>query len=425
MDRRQAVTFLMTRPVDFAHMIGFDKLGELHNEWMRSMIVPGSDQTLQSHRGSYKTTCVSVAIPIIMLLYPNDRILFERKTDNDVKEVVSQVAKVIKTPYYAAFAEYLYGRKVELVTEKSTELTIDTVGDIRGTAQLVGMGTGGSLTGKHFDRIFTDDIVNLNDRIYHAERERTKIVYQELQNLKNKGGKIFNTGTPWHKEDAFSLMPEAKKYDCYSTGILSKEQIEEYRQTMAPSLFAANYELKHIASEMALFTEAPQFFDDPSLLRDGKAHVDASYGGEDYTAFTCGKLVGDTLYMYGKMWHDHVDKHLPAIIADAERLQCGPIICEDNGDKGFLAKEIKQFGYRAVTYHEGENKYIKIANYLRKWWTKIRWLEGTDKEYLNQILDYTEDAEHDDAPDSAAVLCRFFNMKSGKAYKSPIFQNDT
>jgi hypothetical protein len=36
-------------------------------------------------------------------------------------------------------------------------------------------------------------------------------------------------------------------------------------------------------------------------------------------------------------------------------------------------------------------------------------LEGTDPEYIDQILDYTENAEHDDAPDSAACICRILD----------------
>ena len=49
------------------------------------------------------------------------------------------------------------------------------------------------------------------------------------------------------------------------------------------------------------------------------------------------------------------------------------------------------------------NKYVKITTHLYKHWKSIYWFD-TDPEYLNQILDYTEDAEHDDAPDSAASL---------------------
>ena len=98
--------------------------------------------------------------------------------------------------------------------------------------------------------MFTDDIVNLKDRISKAERDEIKLRYQELQNVKNRGGKIFNTGTKWHKEDAVeTYMPNVKIYTCYDTGLMTRKEIEEIRNKMTPSLFAANYELKHIADE--------------------------------------------------------------------------------------------------------------------------------------------------------------------------------
>ena len=52
---------------------------------------------------------------------------------------------------------------------------------------------------------------------------------------------------------------------------------------------------------------------------------------------------------------------------------------------------------------------MKISSYLRKWWPKIVFLRGTDPEYINQIMDYTPYAEHDDAPDSAACCCRYWD----------------
>ena len=57
-------------------------------------------------------------------------------------------------------------------------------------------------------------------------------------------------------------------------------------------------------------------------------------------------------------------------------------------------------------YHESMNKFVKISTYLRKHWASIQWLEETDPEYIDQILEYSEFAEHDDAPDSAATLLR-------------------
>ena len=90
---------------------------------------------------------------------------------------------------------------------------------------------------------------------------------------------------------------------------------------------------------------------------------------------------------------------------------CLPLHCEKNGDKGFLADEFMNRNIYATTYHEAEVKFIKITTYLKKWWPKIVFLEGTDPEYIDQILDYNRHAEHDDAPDSAAVVCRYWDRR--------------
>ena len=98
MDRADAIRFLVRTPYRFGHMVGFTKLTEIHNGWMRHMISDDGDYTLQGHRGSYKTTCLSVVLVILMILHPNRRILFVRKTDEDVKEIIDQVRKILQMP---------------------------------------------------------------------------------------------------------------------------------------------------------------------------------------------------------------------------------------------------------------------------------------------------------------------------------------
>lgn len=115
--------------------------------------------------------------------------------------------------------------------------------------------------------------------------------------------------------------------------------------------------------------------------------------------------------MYGKLWHAHVDTVLGACLAKASTCQCGPIYCEKNADKGYLARELKNRGGYVFTYTEKENKYIKISTFLRKWWPNIVFIQGTDPEYIDQILDYTDTAAHDDAPDSAACCCRVLDKR--------------
>ena len=93
------------------------------------------------------------------------------------------------------------------------------------------------------------------------------------------------------------------------------------------------------------------------------------------------------------------------------QLHLGSIACEKNADKGYLAKELEKIGLPPYLYNEHTNKFVKISTYLRRQWPKIKWLQNTDPEYINQILDYSEFAEHDDAPDSAASLIRRIEQK--------------
>lgn len=405
MTRQDAVNFLITKPYKVGQLVGFNKLTTLHNNWMIEMVKSKNDKTLQSHRGSYKTTCVSIALAILMVLLPNKRILFMRKTDADVKEIIKQVQNILINPYFEVFVMAIYGIQCKLVSANATEVTTNLTTDIKGTAQLVGMGTGGSLTGKHFDIIFTDDIVNVDDRTSKAERDHTKVIYQELQNIKNRGGRIFNTGTPWHRDDAFSLMPKPEKWDCYSTGLISEDELEHIKNSMVPSLFAANYEIRHIAAEDVLFWD-PKTGADPYMVEQGDAHIDAAYGGEDWTAFTIINKKDGKYYVYGRCWRKHVDDVEDECIKLYNSFMCGKLYNENNGDKGYLAKELRNKGVRVISYHEDMNKFLKITTYLKNVWENVIFVNGTDDEYINQICDYNEDAEHDDCPDSLASLIR-------------------
>lgn len=417
MDRDDAVQFLLERPAEFGKLVGFTKLGDLHNGWIQDMVRGTEDETLQAHRGSYKTTCVSVALAENCILLPNIRSMFMRKTDDDVKEVIKQTAKILKDAHTQYLVQSIYGVSLQLVTESATELSTNLTNDIRGTNQLTGLGMGGSLTGKHYDRIYTDDIVNLKDRYSKAERDRTKAIYQELHNIVNReyGCRIFNSGTPWHKDDAFSKMPPPRKFDCYHTGLITPEELAQIKADMLPSLFAANYELRHIASEDVIFTN-PTTGGDPSKAEQGIAHVDAAYGGSDYTALTIARRVDGKYYLYGRAWHKSVEELEDEIITLRKRFNAGRIYCEDNADKGFLAKDLRKKGERVTVYHESMNKFVKITSYLKKAWKDVVFVEGTNDDYINLICDYNEEAEHDDAPDSAASIIRIFSNKPETEY---------
>lgn len=414
--RSDIVSALRENPTAFADRLGFPLLTDLHSGWCREMVFGKSDHTLQAHRGSYKTTTVSVALWLLLLLRPNAKVAFFRKTDKDVQEILDQVKKMLGSDVTQYLSDGLWGTSCHLTTDNALEVGVSISNDPRGGAQLTGMGINGSLTGKHYDIIFTDDIVNLKDRGSRAERENTKDKYREIKNLVNRGGKIFNTGTPWHVDDAFQLMPEPERWPWNITGLMTQEQYDEIAEVTTPSLLAANYQLRHIPSDDIIFTDPKTGFHE-SMVMQGLCHVDAAYYGEDFTAFTAMNKHDGKLYVYGRMWRKHVEDVTDLIVAEVERLKLGKMYMETNADKGYAAQAFRTKGVRVQTYHEKLNKHIKITTHLKTAWPNIVFVEGTDPAYINQICDYTEDAEHDDAPDSLASLVQ--RAKFQQEYKSP------
>lgn len=410
MTREQILNVIWSEPVEIAHWLGYNDMTQLHNEWLRQMLFGDGDMTLQAHRGSYKTTAESIAFAIHAMIKPNETLMYMRKTDQNVADICKQVQNILQSGCFQRMANILYGHDIVLTRASTTEINTNLHGGVTGTAQISGYGINASITGRHADIVVTDDIVTLKDRVSRAEREHTRMVYQELQNIRNRGGRIINTGTPWHKEDAFEIMPAPQMYDCYTTGLIEPEKLHEIQSQMAPSLFAANYELKHIADENALFGEPTwATANEAERIFGGRAHIDAAYGGEDYTAYTILTPDGDGgYYGYGHLFNKHAEDCIEQIYAEHTKYRAGRIQCEDNGDKGYLAKSLREAGFDPSVYHEHENKYIKIATYLRAAWNNIKWIPDTDPAYLSQIMDYTEDAAHDDAPDSAASLLRSF-----------------
>lgn len=274
------------------------------------------------------------------------------------------------------------------------------------------------LRGSSIKYCYGDEVVSWSEDVFNMLKSRLDKPYSQFDGA-------CNPDSPQHWFYEF-LQSDAdiylQNYTIDDNPYLDPVFVENLKKEYAGTVLYDRYiNGLWVASEGALFTTYPEYTDDVTLLRDGIAHIDAAYGGEDYTAFTCAKRQGDTIYLYGRMWHKHVDTVIDTCISEAKRLLCAPILTETNADKGYLAKEIIRRGYSARTYTESMNKFLKISTFLRKWWGNIVFLDGTDKQYVAQILSYTESAEHDDSCDSAAVCCRWFDKRGNdnEGYISP------
>lgn len=468
---KEELVHLLTRE---AHLVGrmlgngYDLLEPIHGDWIYEWIINPKNLAVmihQAHRNSYKSTCLRLTIAILMILQPTLTIILIRKSEDAVKELISGVSKILGTPLFQKFVQILhteitYKGGFKKVTD--TALIIDTNLNVSlsGEPQLRGVGLGSPLTGMHAKMIITDDIINRLDRESTAERMNTISVYRELMNVmsadKNfKDTLILNIGTPWHEEDAFQTMEKglpdkhplqikyenipAKDrtdsqnekirkanmqrglfvYNCYQTGLMTAEQIEQKKKMLNDDvLFAANYELTLVSDDEKPFPEinnvgnySADFF---AFAWEVIATIDGAYGGDDSCSLSIGAMDWDnnTVVVLGKLYKVALDKNYMELAEIMQNYGACKLYMEKNADKGLMGEKFRELGFDVVSYHESINKHTKIVSTIRPYWREsgeelmpcVQFVQGTDADYLAQIHNYKKGVKHDDAPDNLACL---------------------
>ena len=398
------------------HLVGKKKLTAMHSAWIHDLWDAQKSTANQSHRGAYKTTALTEIGSIRnFLLHPDERVALVRETWSSANDSLKTIGLYMENENIQELFRAFHGFYPEKVVDRDGRLTFNFKGSITKEGTLDAYGIDTVPVGSHYDTIIMDDVVSMKDRYSRAKREKTRANIQEiLTNILDPGRFARIIGTPWHKEDAWELLEQMgivpAKYDVFATGILPPSQIEEKKATMTKAMWAANYELIHVNGDDLMFADPIMGRWEKNGLRK-VAHLDASYGGKDTTALTIASRREDgRIQMWVRKWSMSAEKAKPQILMEIERHGCHELHMEDNSDKGMLARVFESFQETrwliVENYHEKQNKHKKIHDYLGHHWHEIVWAEDSDSEALLQIVDYVEDAEPDDVPDSAASLLR-------------------
>jgi hypothetical protein len=408
-------------PHILGHLAGYKDLTILHSNWVRYVWEYDGEKlrSMMAHRGSFKTSGVTVVGAVWRLLFhPDQTIMILRKTHAEAVDTVATIAKIfhmqeIRELFFFAHGEYPEF-KLERIGEGKLDFSFKKKTDI--APSIIGMGSSSPLTGKHADIVIVDDLSTLLSRLSRAEREMDKQIWREVAtNIVNRNGFCRYVGTPWHPDGVESIIPTPIKFPYSITGLISEANLAEIKLNTTPTLFACNYELEFVSSENALFKD-PVWGDWMTDEIEGvRAHLDMAYGGGDTTALTIaarrssGKIqaVGFRFTGNGADWLNRIGEIL-------KMYKCRIVATENNADKGWTVKELKNRGFAVKDYNESTNKVHKISTYLWECWPNLVWCKETDPEYMVQITDWTAEQKSaglDDSPDSAASLCRAFYSK--------------
>lgn len=425
-DPHAMLATVLEEPHKLGWLAGKTLLTELHSKWIWDLWgqPAGVHTGIQAHRGGYKTTaCTEVGIIWWLLTHPNENILLIRETWTEACKTLKAISQYMKVPEIKALFKLAHGIEPKTTTDKSGALTFNFKTSISKESSIDAYGGASVPTGSHYGRILFDDLITWNDRASKAKRELSKEILREVMtNIVNRGGSVHNVGTPWHKDDGWGLIVDdfginIERYDCYETGLIDTTTLAKLKRTTTPSLFAANYELKHMSDEGAVFRD-PLFceWDHSVPYQWVTAHLDAKFGGDHYNALTITskRKLDSKIQVWGKVFPEHIDKVMPRIKEIMFKFRCAKIHVETNPDKGYVGKllasnpatQFKIRPARVCEYHEAMDKHIKIVTFGRHYWDRLLFASDTDQEYMNQILDYREGQEPDDAPDSLASNLR-------------------
>ena len=411
----------LENPHEFGRLLGYEKLTPLHGEWIKIFLQYKRFDVLQAHRGSYKTTCGIVAMILLFLCFPSMRLLIVRKNGDLASSVLTTIQKHFVTNDLLRL--YMFSRWG--ITDASTRVwssertTFAFKKTVTPEPSIQAAGIGASIVGSHFDYIWPDDIVTIEDRYSPAERTWTNAYFRELENLIDPLGQTRLSGTPWHEEDVFSTI-DAKYFEGrqfpFGTVDLPEEELKEIaarKERLPYAEWACNYELKHVQDNDTLGAFATA---DVWDCMYSVAFIDPSFSDKTDTDSTAVSVVG--VSKGGQILFSGMK--LPKSISDeATRMEILNFLSRFNPIESVIESQLAEtsiFFIDAFRSSERDNAIKNLWTIKRQFRNKheriaatviankpdMRILSGTQAEYSLEVSRYYKGAAHDDCPDSLA-----------------------
>lgn len=242
-------------------ILGYD-LQDFHEEWCE-ILQRNRRFLLLSPRNSYKSTVVSIAYPLWLLINDsNFRIFIRSSTDTLAQSFLREIKGHIE---HNEKFQHLFG-KWEKQAEHWKEMSI-IVPRSRYTKEvsIAVAGIGTNAVSQHYDVIIDDDIV-MRQNVESAE-QRAKVLqtFRDDFGLLSPDGQNIVVGTRWHNQDIYGqllgnidykhILFKAHKEDgsLLFPQVLSEEFLKSRRKDMGTALYLTQYENDPQALEGTMF----------------------------------------------------------------------------------------------------------------------------------------------------------------------------
>ena len=212
---------------------------------------------------------------------------------------------------------------------------------IRRPAEVIGpsvtaLGVGAASTGTRADLLICDDIVDVKAIRSRAERERVKAFYREnLVNLLEPDGRLWNVFTPWHRDDLNAELKTNSAYALFRRAIgddlaavwpekWPRTRLAERRAEIGAVPFARAYRLVCVADEeVPIRGECIRFWTEPveydQIILAVDPAISTKQSADRSALVTLGRTNQDVVHCLEALARRVAAPDLVELIADADR----------------------------------------------------------------------------------------------------------
>lgn len=199
---KKSLHFLCTQ------ILGFKDWDVVHDDLERVLARPSRRKLILIPRGHLKTTVITKAYAIQLLLRdPDTRILIANQIWDKAREMLYEIKQLLtdKSDLPKLFGNFLSERWREddiVILQRKKALAAPSIGT---------SGVEAELTSSHYDVIFLDDLQGEKNFQTPDQREKVKRYYRSMMDLLEPGGLMIVVGTRWHLDDVYQYIMDVEK----------------------------------------------------------------------------------------------------------------------------------------------------------------------------------------------------------------------
>lgn len=276
------------------------------HKWLAGRLNENKDSLVLVPRGHMKSTMLKIKVIQLILQNPMIRIGLFSRTAGLVEEQLADIKRMMATPLLRRYFPELIpdpGPKYanwykSTVNQLTTRRNADW-GRIPQEEQIEAWGMGATITGRHYDVLVLDDMINEQSISTPEQMQKVRDYYSYLQAIKEPDGFELIVGTRYHYSDIYGVII---KENFFKGRVWTRRAIEEgkpiyrfftlamlnkIRRRVGPYVWACQYENNPIPKELQIFPPPyPEYEHLPAGKFDYYMTVDPAATTKSYSDYT-------------------------------------------------------------------------------------------------------------------------------------------